>query len=92
MNDAVREIAVDPRILVHGGVEILAIFHKVNAQSVMQIEHARDAIESVAINMELIQPKTAIGEQKMQYVHLAIVETARIPTQSTPSLAAQQSS
>ena len=45
----------------------------------MQVEHTGDTVEAEAVEAILLDPKAAVGEQKMLHIQLAVVEAARVP-------------
>ena len=72
-----REIADGVVVLV--AVEIVAVARKRLTKTVGIVEHGGDTIEAEAVEMELLQPVFAVGEQEMDDVILAVVEAEGVP-------------
>ena len=68
-------------------VEVVAIAAKGLSETVRVIQHRGDAVETETVELELLEPVFAVGQQEMDYLMLAIVETERIPLVMLPSVA-----
>ncbi len=76
VDDPVRQGQVGQGILVDARVEVVAVGQKGLPQAVVPVEHARHAVEAEPVEAELVEPVAAVGEQEMQDLGLAVVETA----------------
>ena len=79
VDHAVREGEIAPGVVVHVAVEVLRVAHEVRAEAVVAVEHGRDAVEAVAVEVERVEPVAAVGEEEVQHLGLAVVEAARVP-------------
>jgi len=52
----------------------------------VHIQHACNSIKAEAVEVKLFKPEFAIGEEEMDYLILAIIETKRIPGNMLPSV------
>jgi hypothetical protein len=54
----------------------------------MQVEHAGYTVKTETVNVVFIQPETAVGEQKVKYRVLPIIEASGIPgfMKATPAV------
>ena len=52
--------------------------------SVVVIQHAGDAIKPKPVEVILLQPKSAVGKQKVEHLSLSIIKTAGIPGRMNP--------
>ena len=80
MDELIGEGEVADGIAVLVEVVIIAIAAEILAEAVTAIDHRGDAIKAEAIEVILIQPELAVGEEEMQYGGLLIIEAERIPS------------
>ena len=79
VDEEVGEGEIADGIVILMTVEIVGIATEGFAQSMTVIEHRGDTIEAEAVETILFHPITAVGEQEMNNLILAIIETEAIP-------------
>ena len=79
VDDGVGEGEVGVGILIHGAVEVHPIVGEVHAQAMVEVEHGGDAIEAETVEVVLIKPEAAVGEEEVEDVRLAVVEATGVP-------------
>jgi len=79
MDDAIRQRQIGQGVFIDASVEVVGIGQEGFPQAVVQVEHARHAVEAKAVEAVLVEPEPAVGQQKVQDRGFAVVETARIP-------------
>ena len=75
---------INQSIIVHLIIEIIIIGCKGLAQTVVQIKHTGDTIETKPVQLIFIQPEATVGQQKMQHLVFAVIKTARVPQLVVP--------
>ena len=68
-------------------IEVVTIAAEGLAQTMRVVEHRGDAVESEAVEVELLEPVLAVREQEVQYVVLTIVEAKRVPSRMLVTVA-----
>ena len=79
VNQAVGQGQVGQGVFIQAVVEIVFIGTEHPLQAVVTVEHAGDPVKAKPVQAILVQPETAVGEQKPQDTDLAVVEAARTP-------------
>ena len=79
MDEFIGKGKIREGILVHTVVKIVIVRSECFRQSVMQVEHAGYTVKTETVKAVFIQPETAVGKQKVEYLVLIIVEASGIP-------------
>ena len=79
VRDFVCELEVGDGVFVDVGAEVVVIRGKGFSQAVIEIEHARHAVEAEAVDVELFEPETDIAEQEAEDFVLAVIKEHGIP-------------
>ena len=79
VDEQVGQRQVADGVVVLMTVEIVSIVAECLSQTVTVVEHRGHTVEAEAVEVELLQPVLAVGEQEVDDVVLAIVEAERIP-------------
>ncbi|OAV68588.1 hypothetical protein Barb4_02032 [Bacteroidales bacterium Barb4] len=87
MYKLVRQRQVSNGILVLPLVEIIPVTAKRLTQPVTVIKHGSNPVETEAVELILLQPELAIGQQKMKHLILAVIKHQRIPCRMLPPAA-----
>ena len=79
MNQLVGQGEISDGIAVLMSVVVVAIGHEALAEAVAVVEHGGDAVEAEAVEVELLEPVLAVGEQEVEHFVLAVVEAKAVP-------------
>ena len=79
VNQCVGQRQVTDGIVVLMPVEIIPIVAERLAQPVAVIEHRRDTVETETVEMVLVQPEFAVGQQEVYDFVLAVIEAQTVP-------------
>ena len=80
MNEHIGKRKIGHGILIDSEIEIIVISAEVLAEAVVPIEHTGDSIEAETVQMVLLHPELAVGEEEMLGLALSVVETAAVPS------------
>jgi hypothetical protein len=63
-------------VLVHRGAEVGVVRCECLAEAAVVVHHAGDAVEPEPVHPVLVQPETAVGQEEMNDLALAVVEAS----------------
>ena len=79
MDQLVGEGEVGEGVLINSRMEVVVVAGKGFAETMVKVEHGGDAIEAEPVELIVLGPAPAIGEQEMQDRGLAVVEASAVP-------------
>ncbi len=79
MDKYVGKCEVDKSVGILTAVVVVAIAAECLAETMVVVEHGGDAVEAETVELVLVEPEFAVGEQEVEHAVLAVVEAERIP-------------
>lgn len=79
MDEFVGEGEVGEGVEVEGAVEVGGVVVEAGAEAAVVVEHAGDAVEAEAVEIEFVDPVAGVGEEEVEDFGFAVVEAAGVP-------------
>ena len=79
MDEFVGEGEVGEGVEVEGAVEVGGVVVEGGAEAAVVVEHAGDAVEAEAVEVEFVDPVAGVGEEEVEDFGFAVVEAAGVP-------------
>ena len=79
MGEIGRELKIAHGVLVDVAPEVLLVRPEVAPEAMVEVQHARHAVEPETVEAELLLPVPHVGEQKPEGLELRVVPAERVP-------------